>query len=472
MRRLVLVFGILISALLFWRFDLRWAVACFFASIFIYSLLSGGWRSVTRWLLFGTFVLSIAVGGWLASAGGESIELFALGGAIGAIIYIVAAMLTFFICSELYIVMRGGGRDNAWRCMLGFVATSMPIPSWLPLPFAQMFRCVQVVDGGSVVFSFPRSDTFKMMGPGIIIVNNGNAVILENTGRLTRIHGPGFLLTDRWEFISAILDLRLQKGVYEPKEEILTKDGIPLKIRFTVLYRLMGDEAVLIAEGRYHINEEAIRRAALGATDWCEQTEIVARATLRDTIAGYYLDEIYDPRGIRFRGTDSPRGPLQATLRDRLNLESERWGVEIVRVTLDEIHMPDQVKHRMLEAWDVNWGQLVELAKAMTETRSLLTRAWGHALALSEVEDVKTTTRISLIRTILSDIEDKKALLSDPAVNRYMAAIARLSESMLVDETLARRYLEVIEQVAQSEAAKVVLPGPSSNFILDAGQKS
>jgi regulator of protease activity HflC (stomatin/prohibitin superfamily) len=471
MRRLVLVSGILVSALLFWQFGWRWAVAFLLVLAFLYSYLSGGWRSLTSWLLLGTFVLSVAVGGWLASAGGESIELLAVGGAVGATIYVVAAMLTFLLCSELYIVMRGGDREKAWKCMLGFAATSLPIPRWLPLPFTEMFRCVQVVDDGRVVFSFPRSDTLKLMGPGVIIVNSGNAVLLENTGRLTRICGPGFLLTDRWEFICSVVDLRLQKGVYEPEEEILTKDGIPLRIRFTVLYRIMGDEVALIAEGRYRINQEAIRRAVLGAADWREQTEIVAKATLRDTIAGYYLDEIYDPRGVSFHGSDSPRGPLQATLRDRLNDESQRWGVEIVKVTLDEIRMPDEVKHRMLEAWDVNWGQIIELAKARTETYALLTRAWGQTLALSEAEEVKATTRINLIRGILGEVEDHREVLWDPAVNRYMAAIVRLSESMLVDETLARRYLEVIEQVAQSEGAKVVLPGASSNFILDLGRE-
>jgi regulator of protease activity HflC (stomatin/prohibitin superfamily) len=55
--------------------------------------------------------------------------------------------------------------------------------------------------------------------------------------------------------------------------------------------------------------------------------------------------------------------------------------VEIVRVTLDKITLPQEVKQRMIEAWDVTWHDVVEIARALTEAKAITAKAIGAGQA-------------------------------------------------------------------------------------------
>jgi regulator of protease activity HflC (stomatin/prohibitin superfamily) len=258
-------------------------------------------------------------------------------------------------------------------------------PTGNPLRFlfasaTRSLRALQIVQDGRVIYSMPSSDSFRMPGPGILVIRSGNAGVLERSGKITRIVGPGFYLTEAFEHLSAIVDLSLQSESWD-LQDVLTKDSVPLEVEFTVQYRIMIDQPALITKAEYRLDEEAMRRAVLTTADWNEQTKVVAESVLRDTIATRFLDEIYDPRSLRFSSGATPRVPLQHELRRRLGRESQRWGVEIVRVTLDKITLPREVKQRMVEAWDVAWHDVVEVARALTEAEAITAKAIGKGRA-------------------------------------------------------------------------------------------
>jgi regulator of protease activity HflC (stomatin/prohibitin superfamily) len=237
-----------------------------------------------------------------------------------------------------------------------------------------------------------------MPGPGMLDIRSGSAAVLERAGKITRIVGPGFYLTETFEYLSAMVDLSLQSGSWR-LEDVLTKDRVPLEVKLTVQYRIMIDQPALITKAEYRLDVDAIRRAILTTADWHEQTKVVAESILRDSIATRFLDEIYNPSALRFsRGSGwTPRVPLRHELRRRLGRESQRWGVEIVRVTLDKITLPRELEaeRTFIEA----------LAEADTQTIK------GRARAMAEAERFR-----EILLSLQQDVPVDEETMSDVIV--------------------------------------------------------
>jgi sugar lactone lactonase YvrE len=214
----------------------------------------------------------------------------------------------------------------------------------------------------------------RVAGPGLVSIQGASAVALERGGRLSRVSGPGTVLTEPGEVIRNVFDLRPQTRQFDQtKEAVYSRDAIPLEVKFTLQYRIIQNEALLVTQGRHEVKDEALRRAALNANDWHAQTEHAARDVLREVITTRRVEEIFDPRKIQI-GITSPRAPLQQEMRRRLGQLTPAWGVEVLSVTLDEIRLPAPVQQRLLQVWDVEWNRLVEVGRAQTEVWALQER--------------------------------------------------------------------------------------------------
>lgn len=367
-------------------------------------------------------------------------------GLLAASIVAAASLLVGMACAEVLVVHRGGDRLAAYKMMAALVAAPL-FPTGNPLSglFASLtraFRALQVVQDGEVVYSKPSSDDFRMLGPGMVVIRAGSAAVFERSGKITRIVGPGFYLTEPFEHLSSVVDLSLQSETWT-LEDVLTKDSVPLEVEFTVQYRIMLDQPALIAKAEYRLDDDAIRRAVLTSADWNRQTKVVAESILRDTIATRFLDEIYDPRSLRFSSGATPRVPLQHELRRRLSRESQRWGVEAVRVTLDRLTLPREVEQRMIEAWDVTWHDVVEVARALTEAKKLTTRTIGQGQA-----------------DYLEAVNAAKARLEEAGVDRFIKfqdeEAAAWAERRAADISQRTKWLEATgDAKAKLEVAKI-----------------
>jgi regulator of protease activity HflC (stomatin/prohibitin superfamily) len=390
-------------------------------------------------------------------------------GLLAAAIAAVVSSLVCIACAEVLIVHRGGDRSAAYRMVLGLLAAPL-FPTGNPLGalffgITQSFRALQIVQDGRVIFSRPSSDNFQMPGPGMLIIRSGSAAVLERAGRITRVVGPGFYLTESFEHLSAIVDLSLQSESWN-LDDVLTRDGVPLGVELTVQYRIMIDQPALIAKAEYRLDEDVVRRVVLTTADWNEQTKLIAESILRDTIAARFLDEIYDPRGIPFKsGATPPRVRLQHELRRRLGRKSQPWGVEMVRVNLDKITLPLEVKQRMIEAWDVAWHDEVEVARAETERARLRTRGQGEADVIRTIEAAIADARERLIDQALAPIYDGR--IPDPDLaRRYLTALENLGSRIMAEDVTAVRYVEALERLAESGSLRLIGPGATQDILI------
>jgi len=106
--------------------------------------------------------------------------------------------------------------------------------------------------------SGPLASVFARLGArGLIIVENGVAVIMERSGRNTTIQGPGLYWTKRYEFIAQVVPLQ-PRLTERDVEGVQTVDGMSLNIRpLTVVYRVAQNFDP--NTGRYVYNDADIR---------------------------------------------------------------------------------------------------------------------------------------------------------------------------------------------------------------------
>jgi regulator of protease activity HflC (stomatin/prohibitin superfamily) len=394
-----------------------------------------GWERAWVAGLLSAIILAFIVGGTLYSPSEGDFSDFVRGGLWSLAPVVFAIVMMFAAATQVLVVWRCGDRDQVWRLMAGLLSRGFGrFQSLLPgssAPFP-----IQVVSKGEVTYSSPPSKSFRMLGPGVIIVESGNALVLENTGKVTRVVGSGFVKTQPYEAIFAIVDLRLQKKILTPTTEIFTKDGIPLQVSCTVLYRIHVDEIALVKSGKYAIHEEALRRATLSAADWREQTELDVRTVLYDTIAGFSFEQICDPRGLHSGGTLAPRITLQQRVQQEADRRARIWGVRVLRVTIDEIKVPEPIKQRMLERWDIDWRYIVDLSRAITN---------GEVTQL----DAVTQQRVAEIKRETSEIEAMITAIEARA--KAEAVVLEKRGAAIAEAERFQRVLGAIQDIAGRE---------------------
>ncbi len=173
-------------------------------------------------------------------------------------------------------------------------------------------------------------------------------------------------------------------------EEAYTKDGIPLNITFTILYRLMPRaEDAIDWEKPYPVSKNAVVKAAYATFDWEMAVREEAKNLLRDRIAQMYLDEIYDP----LNPETFPLREIRTDIRDRLAKFAWNWGLEIRAVQIVRLDMPDKVKEQMLRRWFEQW----EARVAESKKQAMITLGEGEAEASRIVELARASTQTQMI---------------------------------------------------------------------------
>ena len=389
----ILLAGIVAALLLDLFVDWQVALVALIILPVVGAYVYAGWERAWFVGLFCALLLALVTGPLVSLGDGTSLRLLT-SGLLTLIPALLAAMMMFIGATEVLVIWRCGENYNAWKVMTGLLSMTLGRARTLVPGSKQASFSVQVVSKGQIVFSKPLIRSRPILGPGIIVVESGNALLLEKNGKFTRIVGPGVIVTAPYEAISSLVDLRLQITQFASQMQVLTKDGIPLELSCTVQYRIHGDEQVLIDEARYKLDETAIRRAVLRAADWKTDTELAARTALRTMIADHYLDQIfYRPRTTEsYQAQENPRGSavpananqepsrpyLSRRVQQEISDQARTWGVEIVKVTIDEIDIPKEVEKRIFELRNVEWVYDADAARTAAQLRLACQKAKGE----------------------------------------------------------------------------------------------
>ncbi len=176
-----------------------------------------------------------------------------------------------------------------------------------------------------------------LLALSIKIADEWERIVILRLGRFSAVKGPGiflvFPIVDRAIFVDTrILTLDI------PKQQVITKDNVPVSINGVVYFKVLKVDDAIIKVQNYTFAMSQY-----------------AQATLRDVIGGMTLDQLL-----------AEREKIGKEIEEAVEKESANWGLEVSTIKIQDIDMPEELKKMMSRQ-----------ASAEREKRATITKAEG-----------------------------------------------------------------------------------------------
>jgi regulator of protease activity HflC (stomatin/prohibitin superfamily) len=247
---------------------------------------------------------------------------------------------------------------------------------------------------------------------GIRIVRPTQRGLIERLGKYNHFANPGF------HWVIPIIDRLYMVNVTEQMvdaepQEIITNDNLNASVDAQVYFRVKADE-------------ENVKGSIYNVNNYKWQIVNLARTTLRNIIGTLTL-----------KSANSERGKINAELYKTLHLETQSWGIEIVRTELKEIDPPKDVQETMNK-----------VVKAENEKIAAIDSATAAETVADGVKraKIKEAEGFKQSKILHAEGEAEAIRLVNEAADKYFIGNAQLL-----------RKLEALE-VSLGKNAKIVVP--------------
>ena len=213
-----------------------------------------------------------------------------------------------------------------------------------------------------------------------------NRLIIFRFGRYKRTIGPGIIYVIPLIEKSIMVDIRI-KTLDISKQDIITRDNIPVTADTSVFYKIVNPEYAII-------KIENSVRAVFNYT----------QGALRDIIGGMELDEVL-----------TQREKISQEIRNVVDEETREWGIQITQIKIQQIELPENMKRAMAVQAEkerekratiiASEGEL-EAAKNIAKAAELLshTPAAIQLRSLQTIQDISHEPSQKIIIFMPSDI--------------------------------------------------------------------
>jgi regulator of protease activity HflC (stomatin/prohibitin superfamily) len=205
----------------------------------------------------------------------------------------------------------------------------------------------------------------------VYLVNQAETVIIERLGKYHRTLTPGLHLVIPFfdvahycvwtyvrqndygkyiRYIHAIRKIDLRESVYDfPKQNVITKDNVNIEINALLYYQITDPKA-----------------AVYEVSNLPEAIEKLTQTTLRNVIGSMDLDETLVSR-------DSINDKLQIILDEA----TDKWGVKVNRVELQEVNPPHDIQVAMEKQMRAERDRRAIILESEGEKRAAILKAEG-----------------------------------------------------------------------------------------------
>ncbi len=157
-----------------------------------------------------------------------------------------------------------------------------------------------------------------IMGKSIETVTEYERLIVFRFGKYKRTVGPGLVFILPFVETTDRADMRI-KTLDISKQEIITRDNIPITLDTSVFYKVINPEYATT-------KIENFMRAVLNYT----------QGALRDVIGNMELDEVL-----------TQRERITKEIRKVVDEETRDWGIQITQIKIQQIELPQNMKRAM-----------------------------------------------------------------------------------------------------------------------------
>ncbi|ANU63925.1 SPFH domain-containing protein [Muribaculum intestinale] len=301
-----------------------------------------------------------------------------------------------------------------------------------------------------------------IISAGVKVVPQSETRVIERLGRFHSVLNPGLnfiipfidkpktIYTRRVETtvggrylvrntVTSVIDLREQ--VYDfPSQQVITRDNVTTEIN-ALLYFQITDP----------------KKAVYEIDNLPNAIEKLTQTSLRNVIGELELDETLTSR-------DTINTKLQAILDDATN----KWGVKVNRVELQDITPPESVRVAMEKQMQAERNRRAEILNAEGEKQSLILRSEGEKA--SKINQAEATKQSQILR---AEGEAQAIILNAQA---EADAILRVAEAVRSGNTdpatymLAMKYIDTLREMTSGKDNKTVyIPYEASSVLSSIG---
>ena len=282
----------------------------------------------------------------------------------------------------------------------------------------------------------------------LVIIPQSETKIIERLGRYHATLKPGINLIipfiDKAKNVvvlkygryvySNTIDLREQ--VYDfPKQNVITKDNIQMEINALLYFQIMDP-----FKSTYEINNLP------------NAIEKLTQTTLRNIIGELELDE-----------TLTSRDTINTKLRAVLDDATDKWGVKVNRVELQDITPPSSVLNAMEKQMQAERNKRAQILTSEGEKAAEILASEGEKTAtINRAEAAKQQAILTAEGEAQARI--RKAEAEAKAIELITEAVGKSTNP--ANYLLAQQYIQMLEELAQGDKTKTVyLPYEATNLM-------
>ena len=246
--------------------------------------------------------------------------------------------------------------------------------------------------GGVVLFLL-----FIFLVRGIRVIPEFERGVVFTLGKFTGIRNPGL------NFLIPIVqqmrrvDMRLATAEV-PRQEVMTKDNIPMLVNAVVYYKVIDPESVIIKIEDYVF---AIRQ--------------YTQAALRDVIGNNEMDTVL-----------MERLQIAESIKEIVDTETSYWGVDIESIKIQELELPAEMKRAMARQ-----------AEAERERRATIIASQGELEASKNLRAAAEELAVSAGALHLRTLQTIRDIASDPSEKLVLFLPSNIGS--IVDSFIAKK---------------------------------
>jgi regulator of protease activity HflC (stomatin/prohibitin superfamily) len=150
------------------------------------------------------------------------------------------------------------------------------------------------------------------------ILREYERAVVFRLGKLLRAKGPGIVLLIPIVDRMVRMDLRVVT-IDVPKQEIMTRDNVPVTVDAVVYFRVVDPVAAVIK-----------------VENFLKATSLIAQTTLRSVLGQAALDDLL-----------AGREKINQTLQEVVDRHTDPWGVKVTAVEVRDVALPEHMKRSM-----------------------------------------------------------------------------------------------------------------------------
>ena len=270
------------------------------------------------------------------------------------------------------------------------------------------------------------------MSTGVVIVQAYQRMIVQKFGTYIGTRKPGFHFLIPFIYSGIKVDLR-ERVSRVPTQKYITADNVVVDMDFVIYYRVM---------------EEYAERAVLEVQNFQLAVVNLAFATLRAVIGATSLAEAL-----------TEREKIRDAMQVRMDEVTERWGVKVSQVEINEIDPPPGVKQAMEREKSAEAIKTADITESEGARQAQINRAEGERqAAILEAEGERQAE-------ILKAEGDQQAQVL--RASGFSEALDRINQvATTVDSrTMSLQYFETLKSLGESPSTKWIFPMEFTNML-------